>query len=116
MTLHTHDCPYPALAGEAIRYLAAHPDAGNPSQSPAVNTSKLASNLAVAWSRRDPPAASAWVETLPAGETKSWARKNLAANWANYDPDATEQWISALPVDVRTELREYLKKKPANEH
>ena len=109
-----YNCPIPALAGEAIRYLAAQPDAGNPSQNPTVNSSQLASTLAVVWARKDPAAASAWVETLPVGETQSWARKNLAANWANYDPDATEQWISALPVDARTELREYLKNKPAN--
>ena len=48
-----NNCPIPALAGEAIRYLASQ-------------------------------------------------------------PDATEQWISALPADARTELREYLKRKPAN--
>jgi len=111
-----YNCPNPALAGEAIRYLAAQPDAGTPSRNPTVNSSQLASTLAVIWARKDPSAASAWVETLPAGETQSWARKNLAANWANYDPDATGQWINTLPADARTEVNDYLKKKASGGH
>ena len=105
-----YNCPIPALAGDAIRYLAARPDAGNPSQNPEVNSSQLASTLAVVWALKDPAAASAWVETLPAGETQSWARKNLAANWAQYDPDASGRWINTLPAAARTEVNDYLAK------
>ena len=111
-----YNCPNPALTGEAIRYLAAQPDAGNPSENAALNSSQLASTLAVVWAQNDPAAASAWVETLPAGETKSWARKNLAANWANYDSDATEQLINTLPADARAEVNDYLKKRASGGH
>lgn len=70
----------------------------------------MASMHVVKWAEKDPEAASAWLQTLPAGDAKLWAQKNLATNWAKYDPDATAQWIATLPADARVEVKKYMTK------
>lgn len=107
----------PGLQGEAIRYLAGQPKEepkeGQASPDPfqqQQDPKQLASIHAVKWSMKDPDAASAWVQSLPAGEARTWAQKNLAANWAKYDPDAAQQWIGSLPAKDRTEVQNYLNK------
>ena len=99
-----------ALVGDAIRYLTAQPkdpEGGDQNNSfdPVLHASRFAVNL----SKKDPEAASQWVQTLPAGDAKVWAQKNLAANWAQYDPDAADQWIKSLPADSRGEVEKFMK-------
>ncbi|MEY3897285.1 MAG: hypothetical protein RLZZ214_2806 [Verrucomicrobiota bacterium] len=103
----------PALSGEAIRYLVAHPPeapvaSGNDSSDtdPLRMASEYAGRLAVT----DPVAASDWVQTLPAGESKLWAQKNLARNWAIYDPKAADQWVKSLPASARSKVQGFMKK------
>ncbi|MCP5545494.1 MAG: hypothetical protein H7A49_16485 [Akkermansiaceae bacterium] len=92
----------PALQGEAYRWLAEHPDE-------VPDLVKRVSFHATKWAIQDPAAASAWVENLPAGEAKDWARNNLAACWRHYDPAAAERWISSLPESDRAGVRGFLK-------
>jgi hypothetical protein len=120
-----------SLRGEAIRYLVTNPDPQDNTQqnhstdptalassraqveweqNHSTNTTALASCLAVQWAANDPGAASEWVQTLPAGETKLWAQKNLAANWAQYDPAAADQWVKSLPADARSAVQDFMKK------
>ena len=100
----------PALVGDAIRYLVAQPAAaGNNPQSSSRDPIAQASQFAVNWSKKDPEAASQWVQTLPSGDAKLWAQKNLAANWSQYDPEAVDQWIKTLPADSRSEVEKFIK-------
>ena len=101
------------LVGDAIRYLVAEPaapadgdGAGSSGSSAAI---QRASTFAVAWSTSDPAAASTWVQSLPAGDAKSWTQKNLAANWAQYDPAAARQWVNSLPASDRAAVQEFMK-------
>jgi hypothetical protein len=100
----------PALVSDAIGFLVAQPAApkdGNRSDS--FDPVKQASQFAVNWSKKDPDAASQWVQSLPAGDAKLWAQKNLAANWTQYDPEAVDQWIKTLPADSRGEVEKFIK-------
>jgi hypothetical protein len=100
-----------SLKGEAIRYLVTNPvPQDNTQQNQSTDPSALASYLAAKWVGNDPGAASEWVQTLPAGETKLWAQKNLAANWAQYDPAAADQWVKSLPADARSAVQDFMKK------
>jgi hypothetical protein len=98
------------LQADALRYLVANPDppADSPS-SPAANMLQSVSQFATNWGRSDPSAASDWVQSLPAGDAKSWAQKNLAANWVRYDPKEARQWIDSLPAAARAEVQAFLK-------
>ncbi len=102
----------PTLRGEAINYLIAHPP--EEAKPGANDTTYLASNHAVLWSQKDPAAASAWVQTLPAGDARLWAQKNLAANWSQYDPNAASQWVKSLPADARGEVEKFMKNSSSN--
>ncbi|MEO0017239.1 MAG: hypothetical protein RLZZ522_522 [Verrucomicrobiota bacterium] len=113
----------PALSGEAIRYLVAHPPASTTAENTSANADpfgqassntdplRMASEYAGRLAVKDPVAASDWVQTLPAGDSKLWAQKNLARNWAIYDPKAAGQWVQSLPPDARTEVQNFMKKK-----
>jgi hypothetical protein len=97
------------VSGEAIRYLLGNPvtrpeGENNSETDPVRMASDYASNLVV----RDPAAARAWVDSLPAGDAKLWAQKNVTKNWAVYDPKSAEQWAASLPVDVRTEVKKFM--------
>ena len=100
----------PALRGEAIRHLVINPPVANDPDSSIEPAIQLASTHAVYWANKDPEAASAWVQNLPAGEAKLWEQKNLAANWILYDPDAAGQWVKTLPADARGEVEKFMKK------
>jgi hypothetical protein len=100
-----------SLKGEAIRYLVTNPvPQDNTQQNHSTDNTALASGFAVRWAGNDPGAASEWVQTLPAGETKLWAQKSLAANWAQYDPAAADQWVKSLPADARSAVQDFMKK------
>lgn len=102
----------PTLRGEAINYLIANPP--NERKESDEAPTYLASKHAVFWAQQDPAAASAWVQTLPAGDARLWAQKNLAANWAQYDPDAAGQWVKSLPADARGEVEKFMKNSSSN--
>ncbi len=104
----------PTLRGEAISHLVAQPPDDQGTNPRGESPLQLASTHAVFWARKDPDAASSWVQTLPAGEAKLWAQKNLAANWAQYDPDAADRWINTLPADTRGEVRKFMKNPSSN--
>lgn len=99
------------VLGEAIRHLVVNPvvrpeGQENSDSDPLRMASEYAAKLAI----KDPAAASEWVGSLPAGDTKLWAQKNVAKNWAVYDPKAAEQWVAALPVEARNEVSTFMKK------
>lgn len=99
----------PGFAGDAIRALVTHPPANSESNrrdDPVI----ASSNFAVQLSVNDPAAATSWINTLPEGDSKLWARKNVAANWNQYDPKAVTQWVKTLPADARDQVTEYLEK------
>lgn len=71
------------------------------------NTAQVVSS----WGRDDPEKASAWVDSLPAGESRRWAIINLSSHWKRDDPEAAEKWISRLPSEGdRKAAREEVKK------
>ncbi len=94
------------IYGRAIQYLAATPE-----QHPQIIGT--ATNHALNWSRNDPDAAAAWVDGLPAGETRDWVQKNLASQWSSVDPTAAERWLGTLPKADQSKLRDHLKTKTA---
>lgn len=98
----------PGFAGDAIRALVTHQTANSDSRrdnDPVMASSNFAVNL----SSKDPAAATSWINTLPEGDAKLWARKNVAANWNQYDPKAVTQWLKTLPPTTRDQVTEYLK-------
>ncbi|MCW1916897.1 hypothetical protein OJ996_25130 [Luteolibacter sp. GHJ8] len=109
------------LQGEAILYLVNNPppkeepkQPENPSPfgpSRSFDANNAASRHAVFLAQKDPDAASQWVQSLPAGETRQWAQKNLAKNWAMYDPEAMQQWVNTLSSTERKGVEEFLEKK-----
>jgi hypothetical protein len=122
-----------SLQGEALRYLIANPEPKptntepvfdpaqaqrlpdgtlfTPADRSATDSARVsqASQFAVNWAKRDPAAASDWVQSLPAGDARLWAQKNLAANWSQVDPEAADHWLSTLPAADRAQVREFLK-------
>jgi hypothetical protein len=123
-----------ALQGEALRFLIANPEPApkstepnfdpaqarrlpdgtiiTPTELPPSESANIgqASEFAIRWAKQDPTAASEWVQSLPAGNTRLWAQKNLAANWSQVDPEATDRWLSTLPAADRTQVQQFLKK------
>jgi hypothetical protein len=98
----------PALAGEAVRHLLTAEPTGAEDERQARQLTQLASSNAVRWVLQDAEAASAWVNSLPAGDAKLWAQKNMAANWANYDPEAAAQWVQSLPAEARDDVHAFM--------
>jgi hypothetical protein len=100
----------PSLTRKAIEHLVTVPvDPELKQQGRAADPVRLASRHAVQWLKSDPDAASAWVNRLPAGESKNWAQKNLAAEWIRYDFEEANRWIKALPAGERKEVETFLK-------
>jgi hypothetical protein len=100
----------PSLTRKAIEHLVASPISPElREQGYFADPVQLASRHAVQWLKNDPDAASAWVNGLPAGEAKNWARKNLAAEWIQYDFEEANRWIKALPASERKEVETFLK-------
>lgn len=123
-----------SLQGDALLYLIANPEPAPKSTEPTFDPSQArrlpdgtlftptvlppsesatinqASEFAINWAKQDPAAASDWVQSLPAGNTRLWAQKNLAANWAQVDPEATDRWLGTLPAADRTQVREFMTK------
>ncbi len=93
------------LRDEAIRYLASKPPVSESNGHEVWNSvpAKI-SQYAVNFSAKDPEAASEWVNSLPAGEIKSWTQKNLINNWRQYDPKAADLWEKSLPATDRAAL------------
>jgi len=101
----------PMLLGDVVRYLV---DQNIPEPEPGSGPPgalMLSSMHAVQWSLKDPDAARDWVQSLPEGEAKQWARKNLAASWNQYDPDAVAEWLKTMPSTTRSEVEGFMEKK-----
>lgn len=96
----------PSFRGEMIRYQME--SAGSEGDGRFADS---ASWLAIEWMKQDADAAGNWVNSLPAGDERTWAQKNLARNWALYDPDAAQAWVNSLPSDSRAEVSAYLEEK-----
>ncbi len=104
------------LEGEAIRYLVSHPmddplanptEPSSPQEEDGMSKSiGMASAYVGEVARKDPRAASAWLQSLPEGEAKLWARKSLHSVWTKYDPKAAEQWLKSLPADIQSKIQE----------
>lgn len=100
-----------AFTGDAIRYLVSNPPekttegGGYPPEDPRMAASKHAVRLA----SKDLSSASAWINSLPAGDAKKWAQRNVAMDLRQYDPRAVEQWVKSLPASERVDLEGYLK-------
>ena len=100
-----------AFTGEALRYLIIHPPAPIPNPRSAAKSGDAPFLFAAAGyvqglAVQDPEFASEWIQSLPEGKTKLWARLNLHATWTDYDPKAADQWFQNLPADVRASLKE----------
>ncbi len=101
--------PSPAIVGDALHYLIAHPAApGEPAASnrgevadPNVaKTAAYVRNLAIS----NPDAASEWLGSLPDGQAKLWGRLNLWKNWQDYDAEGAGRWFQSLPAAERAKL------------
>ncbi|HEY8960768.1 MAG TPA: hypothetical protein VIM57_01095, partial [Luteolibacter sp.] len=92
--------------GDALHFLVSHPPAVSETRQvdPVMASSAYAARLVA----RNPSEATSWVESLPEGQAKLWARKNVAANWQQYDPVAARAWIKTLPADTREEVAKHL--------
>ena len=106
---HAIEGMVPELAGDLIADLltAPTPETGS-STAPNQGIVRLASSTAANWARKDPTAASAWVNTLPEGESKLWAQKNLASTWNDYDPAAVRQWTRSLAPETREQIEAFI--------
>lgn len=109
--------PSPVIVGEALRYLIANPTAATHTDStgetgrdnPYLNrTASFVQQLAI----EDPQTAGEWIQTLPEGQTKLWARVNLHATWTDYDPKAADRWFKSLPAEERAEMAKISRKTP----
>jgi hypothetical protein len=92
--------------GDAIQFLVTNPPPA--SEAPDVDPVMASSTYAVQLATSNPSAAISWINALPEGPAKLWARKNVAANWQQYDPKAVSTWIQTLPVSVREEITQHL--------
>lgn len=93
------------LRGEAIREVIA---AGEELIENSDGGVEAAAKHALSWVINEPANARQWVESLPNGEAKTWARRNMAAGWRNYDPEAMSEWIASLPATARRDVEKYL--------
>jgi hypothetical protein len=92
--------------GDTLHFLVSHPPTA--SQTRQVDPVMASSAYAARLVARNPSEATSWVESLPEGQAKLWARKNVAANWQQYDPAAARAWIKTLPEGTREEVTKYL--------
>jgi hypothetical protein len=108
-----HNHVDPVFSGAVVRELLdeqAAQGAGAPGAA-IERASKMASTTATHWAVRNPREALAWVETLPEGQAKTWARRNAAATWADFDPAPARQWIDSLDAATRKDVENYLEKR-----
>lgn len=96
------------IFGDAVRYLVNNPPATTGNRSSRDNTVFSASQYAVKIASNSLPEASAWIDTLPDGDAKMWARRNVASDLNQYDPGAVRDWMKTLPAGTRDDLRTYL--------
>lgn len=61
---------------------------------------QAAAAVASAWALRDPPAAAAWVVTLPKGNPRAYAIENVVHHWSRVDPAAVLAWAWQLPRET----------------
>jgi hypothetical protein len=54
------------------------------------------SSMVSQWAGSDPQAASAWVASLPEGETRDQLFANLMNRWAKTDPSAAATWLQTV--------------------
>ena len=95
---------YPVdLSSKAIHHILSQPGGGEGQKGISKLMTRKASELAVKWGEKNPVNASRWIDSLPDGEAKKWARKNLAATWRQLDPQAAQKWIETLPKGNTTE-------------
>lgn len=96
-----------AVGGEAIRFLI--DDLGNVEESYRAQSEERQSHLAALhaarWVEEDPPAASQWVLSLPAGKPRDQAIELLTTTWKRYDPDAAGRWVEGLTAGDREALK-----------
>jgi hypothetical protein len=92
--------------GDAIRFLVTNPPPASEARD--VDPVMASSTYAVQLATSNPSAAISWINALPEGPAKLWARKNVAANWQQYDPKAVSTWLQTLPVSVREEVAKHL--------
>lgn len=108
---NNYDTADTGLIGDALRILVST----TPTASDATRNSNdggpvmASSAYAVQLAMKNPDEATSWINSLPEGDAKLWARKNVAANWQQYDPPAVAQWVRSLPVDAREQVNQYLK-------
>lgn len=61
---------------------------------------KVVADLGANWAHHDPRAATAWIETLPTGELKTWAARNAAKQWGRSNETAARAWLARLPEGI----------------
>ena len=75
---------------EYAHWLASQPQSGN--------IPDKIQEAAHSWSREEPAAAAAWVESLAPGEVRTRASTAIASQWATFDPTAAARWVQTLPA------------------
>lgn len=63
----------------------------------------LVQNLVSAEAKRDPVAAAAWLDSLPADVEVGKAPKTIVSRWFSRDPTAAAKWVESLPAGRRRE-------------
>lgn len=63
----------------------------------------LVESLASSQAYRDPAAAAAWLDSLPANVETGKASESIVAKWFSKDPAATAKWVDSLPAGNRRE-------------
>lgn len=106
---HSYSDTPGSLESESIRYLVANPEtpAANPGDDSSNNGSgrdvatQMASRYVGKMATSDPEGAAEWIQSLPEGDAKLYARKNLHTLWSNFDPKAADQWKNSLSAKDR---------------
>lgn len=98
---YAHDERTVALVGDALRYQISQDEERGIRSNHSSELLELASLHAAHWVIRDPASAQGWVDSLPEGPARVWARGNMAATWTAYDAEAAADWIRTLPAGER---------------
>lgn len=97
------------IVGDALRHVITREESSAEKTAMRDSVLETTSLHALNWVLSDPPAATQWVASLPAGPSKEWAEKNMAAMWSRYDRPAAEAWINALPGERAAAVRQFMK-------
>ena len=97
-----------SVIGHAVKYLVENPPEKTESRNFQDNPTNNAAAFAMRLASNDLSAASTWIDSLPQGEAKTWARRNVAMDMRQYDPAAVREWITTLPQGERDDLNKYL--------